>query len=221
MKIVLLLLLTLVLLACAASVREPPVTADHSPHYTVYLIGHGWHSGLAVRKTDIPRGLWPESGDFPEAQFLEVGWGDWDFYQAPDFSFWLMLKAGLWPTASVLNVVPLRYAVAEYYPCSDLIELDLSQPRFARLIGYIHGTFARDGSGRVAPLRSQEHRADRFYPARGQFTVFNNCNTWTAKALKEGGYPIRPPYPITAGSLISQARNYGRKLSPTRPCVLR
>src|SRR5262245_62172033 len=43
----------------------------------VYVIYSGFiHSSIAVRKADIPAGAWPASGDFPNARFVEVGWGD-------------------------------------------------------------------------------------------------------------------------------------------------
>jgi len=219
MKIAVLLLPALVLLACAASVREPQRPPENTAHFTVFLIGHGWHSGLAIRRSDISPGLWPESADFPEAQFLEVGWGDWDFYQASDFNLWLMVKAGLWSTASVLYVAGLRYPVGEYYPCSDVIELAMSKPHFERLLGYIHNTFARGVSGRVFPLSTGKPQIGRFYPARGHFTLFTNCNVWTAKALGEAGYPMHTPYPITAGSLITRATRFGRQVAPQGGCA--
>ena len=28
---------------------------------TLYVVNHGWHTGLAIRRGDIPDGVWPET----------------------------------------------------------------------------------------------------------------------------------------------------------------
>jgi uncharacterized protein (TIGR02117 family) len=215
------LVLALFLVGCAAAARDPDGPATRPRDVTFYLVGHGWHAGLAVRRTDIPPAWWPEIQDFPDAQFLEVGWGDWDFYQAPDFRFWFMVKAGLWPTASVLTVTGLRGMPIEDYPCSDVIELKLSPPRFERLIGYIRQSFARGGSVRVPPLHGGEVHVGRFYPAVGSFHLFNTCNVWTARALRDAGYPLHLPFSILSFPLIEEANHFGRRIGPLSACASR
>ena len=60
------------------------------------MVNHDWHTGLIVRGVGIPLGLVPETGDFPAANYLKLGWGDWDYYQSGDPGLWLTLKATLW-----------------------------------------------------------------------------------------------------------------------------
>jgi hypothetical protein len=45
----------------------------------------------------------------------------------------------------------------------------------------------------------------RFYPARGRFHIFRNCNTWVAEGLGVAGVPISR-FTITAGSVMAQVR---------------
>jgi len=208
LKAALLFLIITVCSGCAAPVKELSLPAAGEPSASVYLVNHGWHTGLMVRRADIPHGLWPESADFPAADYLEIGWGDRDFYQALAFDPGLALKAILFPTASVLHVVGFSGAEERYLPGIEVIELKVTRSRLERLIRYIHETYAREGAARAPPLRQGLYGDSRFYPAQGKFHLFNTCNTWTARALQAAGYPVTPT--IRAESLMAQARRFGR-----------
>ncbi|MGH8614630.1 MAG: DUF2459 domain-containing protein [Gammaproteobacteria bacterium] len=197
--------------ACTAPVKKNVdlLRADR-PATSLYLVVDSWHAGVVIKRADIPGELLPERRDFPEAEYLEFAWGDWDFYQAPKFNLGYALKALFFPTKSVLHVVGFRGPVVRYAPYRELIELHLSTRRLERLVGYIDETFARGGTGAVAPLGPGLYGDSRFYPARGKFHLFNTCNTWAAGALQAAGYPISPA--ITVDALVSQVRAFGAPL---------
>ena len=94
--------------ACTGQVKEQDDPAGNAPALSVYLVNHGWHTGIVFRRADIARAIWPEADDFPTAEYLEVGWGDSDYYQSRNPGAWLALKAALWPTPSVLCRAPAR-----------------------------------------------------------------------------------------------------------------
>ncbi|MBI2017354.1 MAG: DUF2459 domain-containing protein [Candidatus Rokubacteria bacterium] len=79
------LALLAVVLAATGCLR-PVATLDppraDEPTRPVWVLGHGWHTSLVVRREDVDRRLWPEVDDFPGARFVEVAWGDRDFYMA-------------------------------------------------------------------------------------------------------------------------------------------
>src|SRR5216117_2715228 len=69
---------------CAGPTKSlyPPRTGE--THRTVYVINHGTlHTGLAVKRSDIPGGVWPANRDYSSYKYLEVGWGDDDGYRKP------------------------------------------------------------------------------------------------------------------------------------------
>jgi hypothetical protein len=39
-------------------------------------VSHGWHTGLVIRRADIPEGIWPEPHHYADPAYVEVGWGD-------------------------------------------------------------------------------------------------------------------------------------------------
>jgi uncharacterized protein (TIGR02117 family) len=187
-----------------------PVLAQEEPRY-IYIVGHEWHTGLVVKYDDIEPRLWPEKDDFPEALYLEVGWGDRDFYQTPRAGLGILLQAALKSPASVLFVIGLPTAVPHYFPYADILEIPLSRRGLEALVRFIHVTYKRDASSRTIPLGpGHNHRHSMFYLAEGDYSLFNTCNSWISKALQAAGLPIKTA--LRAGGVMGQAKRYGRMI---------
>ncbi len=182
----------------------------------VYVVSHGWHAGLVIRRTDATAVQWPEQDDFPDATFLEVGWGDRDFYQDPDPSLGDRLKGAFWPTPSVLHIVGFRREVTAYFPASEIIRIDLPEANVDSLAAYIHRAYARDEAGRPIPLGPGLYGQSRFYEGRERYHLRKNCNTWAARALRAAGVPLRPAEVLTAGDLLKQVRRFGKVIQEAR-----
>ena len=178
----------------------------------IYLVSHGWHVGLVIRRTDATAAHWPEQEDFPDATFLEVGWGDRDYYQDPDPGVGKLLKAGLWPTKSVLHIVGFSRRVTAYFPRSEIIRIDVPEAGVDALAAYIHDAYARDDEGRPLALGPGLYGESRFYAGRQRYHVFKNCNTWAARALRAAGVRVRPAEILTADDLLAQARPFGETI---------
>jgi uncharacterized protein (TIGR02117 family) len=205
--------------ACAAPVKDLFPPGDNAVTRPIYLVSHGWHAGMVLRRTDIPADLWPENVDFPYAEFLEVGWGDKQYYQTPDAHLGTTLRAALWPTSSVLHIVGFNGAVTAYYSSSEIIEIKLGEPGFELLSRYIAASFARNGSGQALPLGRGLYGNSRFYLSRESYHLLNTCNVWTARALRAAGVPITPSFSITVEQLMAQAQTFGKvvRSKPAKP----
>lgn len=190
---------------CASSVPDrPPADASAA---VIYVMGHGWHTGLVVRRVDIPSGVWPEQHDFPEATYVEVGWGDEAFYRATEPSFALALQAAFKSQGSVLHVVGMPVPPHTYFPQSEMIPVHLSRDSLTRLSQFIHDTYRRDATGKAMRLGPGWYADSAFYQANGTYHLFNTCNTWIAKALLAAGCPMTPASAATAENVIAQARH--------------
>ena len=197
--------------ACAGSGEKtvcPP--GPDEPAITVYLVSHGWHAGIVVERADISNAVWPEQVDFSMGKFLEIGWGDRDYYQTPEPHWGITLKAALLPTESVLHIVAFDAPILTYFPRSEIIEIQLSEPGFERLSRYISASYAKDASGKSIPLGVGLYGTSQMYLSTETYHLFNTCNVWTARAIKEAGCPITPAFTVTVDSLMSQARRFGR-----------
>ena len=206
------ILLSLVCLAlCACAPRSPDPAPAHGagPLVAFYLVAHDGHTGVALRRTDIPRGLIPETRDFPQAEYLEIGWGNRDYYYGRNQGFWGTFSA-LWPSPSVLHVAGFRGRPADYFQRNEIVELELPVDGFERLVRYLHDAFDRGGAPAAAALGPGLYGESRFYPAWESFHLLRTCNVWTARALRTAGLPFRDS--ITMEGLMAQAREIGRRI---------
>lgn len=178
----------------------------------IYLTAHGWHTGIVLPVASVPDGVWPELMDFSDKRYVEVGWGDEGFYRSKDVSAMEALKAALVPTKSVLHVAGFNSRVEEYFTQSGIVEFRVSEKGFFELLRYINDTIERRGAPRAYLLGPGLYGMSGFYAARGQYTLFNNCNHWVARGFRKAGIDMDPADSLTAGSVFQQAAAKGRVL---------
>ena len=187
--------------------------ADLSPRQadelsvSLWLLDHGWHTAIAVRRADLDPTLWPEILDFAAATFVEIAWGDRDFYMATPATLWMAIRAAFGTGQSVLHVVGLDARVAGAFPGSESVELRVSRRGFEALTRFVADEHARDAEGRALRLRPGLYGPSWFYAARGHYSLANTCNTWIAAALHAAGLPVNPAGVITAGGVMRQVRH--------------
>jgi len=199
-------------LACGVTVyaegRVQPVNKENFKKI-IYLVSHGWHAGIVIKRADIPAILWSESQVFFNAEYLEVGWGDQDYYMTPDPHLGIALKAILWPTSSVLHIVGFNQVVTAYFSISEIIEIRLSDNNFKRLIQYIGASHERIKQGSSKPIAEGLYGNSQFYLSSETYHLFRTCNDWTAKALHTGGCPINSAVSTSAEELMYKAKTCG------------
>jgi uncharacterized protein (TIGR02117 family) len=192
----------------------PPAPAELGT--PVYVINHGWHTGIAVRRANIPEGVWHEHADVADSEYLEVGWGAREFYMAPEGTLGLALDA-VWPSPAVLHVVGFDGPVQQFFPQREIVEILVSDRGFERLAAFIGDAYAKDDSGRTMVVGRGQYANSRFYAAREKYSLLKTCNTWTAGALRSAGLPITSLYAVSPGNVMDQIRPLGRRLDARAP----
>lgn len=197
--------------ACANKPDIAPVAAQDSAANqvgtTLYVTSNGWHTGLVLPRTAIPPGHVPEAADFPDAPYLEFGWGDAEFYPAKDPTAAMVLRAAFTPTAAVMHVVGLAAAPQRVFPKSEVIQLRVDPDMMARLLNHIHESFDRTAGRRAVATGPGLYPDSFFYPATGHFHLGNTCNSWTARGLAFAGLPLEDTEIIRAEALMVQVRS--------------
>ncbi|MDP6352136.1 MAG: DUF2459 domain-containing protein, partial [Alphaproteobacteria bacterium] len=201
------LALALLMGACAAAPPAPlPSQTGLGTKTVIFVTSNGWHSGIVIARGDLPPDRLPETADFPNARFVEFGWGDADFYPAKQVTLGKMLRAALVPTPAVVHVVGLRAEPALAFPKAEVVSLPIGAENFDRLVDFIDASFERSGAARATATGPGLYAASRFYPATGSFHLFNTCNTWTARALAAAGFDVGAPGTSRAEALMQQVR---------------
>jgi len=185
--------------SAASAVQVPSPTSVH-------VVNHGGHAGLVLRASDVPAGDWPAKADFPDASYLEVGWGDRAYYMAADPGAWLGLKAVAWPTPGVLHVVGVDAAPARFFPGAEILEIGVSPAGLQRLLQHLRQSHELDGAGQPVTLGPGLYGHSRFYASREHFHLFKTCNVWVATALQAAGVQVSPALTLTTERLMVQLR---------------
>lgn len=178
----------------------------------IYLIQHGWHAGIAVRRADLPDDAWPVLDTFPDATYLEVGWGEARYYPDRARGIWGAVRAGGWPTASVLHVVPITDSVPERFPAQTIVRIPVDTTSLTALVEYVGDSFAAAGDSTSRPVAPGFYSDSHFFRSKLHYHVFNNCNHWAAGALEAAGCDTAPRWTLTVGQVVRQARDCGMLL---------
>ena len=210
-RLCLALALTCACTACVAS-RPPllgsiPRAEPTIPTVRVFIVIHRWHSGVVLPRAALAPEIVPEVADFPDADYLEFGWGDRDYYEGKRGA-WVILRAALWPTPGVLHVASCSGRVVTCFPYSRIVSLDMPDSALQRLSEKLSGSFQRGAQPKAEPLRPGLYGDSRFYPSREKFYLLKTCNTWTARLLQAAGYPVRPASSLTVDTVMRQLRPY-------------
>lgn len=170
-------------------------------------MSNGFHSGLAMRRRDIPSDIWPELDLLPDHDWVEVGWGSEIFYRAKRITPGVVLGA-FFPNPSVLHIVGWDDSPREIFP-GDLVRLEIDRADFGKLCQFIHDSYRFDGDQRPIDLGVGIYGDSRFVRARGLYYFPNTCNVWTARALAKAGVPIVPELCSTAGAVMAYGGRAG------------
>lgn len=194
-------------LATCETAPPPPAEDDAPRTHVIHVASNGWHTAIvAPAPTLTDTGLLPEAEDFPGAAFLEFGWGDRVYYPAKEKTIGMTLSAALVPTPAVMHMAGLAAAPRDGGSSREVVAVPLTEAGFLKLVEALAAEFERPAGGRAASVSRGLYPGSRFYNARGEFHLFNTCNTWTARMLRAAGVAISPSGIVTADGLMARLR---------------
>lgn len=164
---------------------------NKSGDHLVYLIKQNWHTAIVLSCSELNPDLFRELNSFKKYELIDIGWGDEEFYQSPGFDSGLAYKALFYKTPGALRVEGIDISKEAYFELSEIVvELTLTDSQFRNLCSYINNTFRLDDDEEVLVLSKRNGGKITFYKANGEYYLFNTCNTWLAKGLKQAGLQI-------------------------------
>jgi uncharacterized protein (TIGR02117 family) len=205
------LLLSLLAFAGAAFITSRPADPKLWPPrpdaraIEVFVVSNGYHTGIALPRPAVAefsseRGypaLIAVSQRFAAFDWLEIGWGDEDFYRnvptAGDITLPLAFRALFGRgNPTVLHVAGLGGDPASVFPAADLVRVPLSTAGFDRLLAGVDATFAPPIVGALPDLGRGLYGTALFYRATGSFNLLHVCNHWVDDMLGSAGLPTAP-----------------------------
>jgi len=179
------------------SVSLKPDKENYSEHQ-IYFIKQNWHTAVVIKVDELDSVLFEAYNSFDEFNLVDIGWGDEEFYQYPGFDFGLAFKALFYATPSTLRVEGINLSKEDYFELSEIvIELNVTEEQFQSICNYINKTFYVEDDGSTSILSQRGDGKIIFYKANGSYHLFNTCNTWLAKGLKESRLEIEDDIILT------------------------
>lgn len=186
-----------------------------APVVSVAVVDHGYHAGLVLPVAQL-RVMASQTGNgpllritqrFAAYEWLEIGWGDENFYRnVPELSFDTVhhvLRALFWRgNASILHIVGFSGVPGEVFARSRHVSLQLGDDGFMRLALAVGETFA-EADGDIVDAGPGLYGPSRFFQAKGNYSVLNLCNHWTGRALAAAGVPYFPVLATFSAGLMA------------------
>ena len=174
--------------------------------YSIFIVKYRWHSGIIINRSEAIAYFPFLENNFTNNKFIEIGWGDKDFYMAKDETFWLAIKAVLIPTSSVIHVHGFNENPEQHYSKNEIIELQLEELEYKSLIKSIQSSFATNSNKNEIKESIGLVTNSYFFLSNEKYHIFNTCNVWVAKRLNEAGIQVSPFRSITSNSLMKQLK---------------
>jgi len=182
----------------------------------IYLIKQYWHTAIVINKSDIDLNFLEELNINESSKLVDFGWGDEEFYQHPGFDSGLAFKALFYKTPSTLRVESIVISKQLYFDISEVvIKMDVTDEQLSDITEYIRNTMFKDKNNTPEILSVHGFGAIKFYRAKGDYHLFNTCNTWIANCLVKAGFNIEDNIILTA-QLFTEAASVGQVLKTTK-----
>lgn len=184
-------------LGCAYTLSRISVndTTKQPAEITVYILTNGVHTDLIlpVKTAEIDWSiLFPykqTTGNDSTQSLIGIGWGDKGFY----------LNTPTWADLTVQTAFNAVFGLgttavhATYHEViskdEKFVPLHITHEEYRQLIAYIKQSLQVDQSGNPIAIQTKANygTSDAFYEAKGRYSLFFTCNTWTNNALKSCG----------------------------------
>lgn len=167
---------------------------DPGPQMTIYLISNDIHTDIALpvknEVFDWETFLNKEDFKIRSSSWIEVGWGDRQFYfDMPTwdhFTWKLAADALFWPDPAVMHVTYLDRHPSEFTTAQ---KVNISYKTYKKMVDeYLRRFKTKDSKPIIIPDKGYD-QTDNFYEAEGSYSIVRTCNEWTSEILAVAGLP--------------------------------
>ena len=197
------LFLSILLSGCASVPSTKDVPVANTKH-TIYFIYRGWHTSILLDAKSLSLLVPQLEADLKNQKYARVGWGDGDYFTGKNKSLTSATKALVASSYSAMQFLAYDYEPFAEISAETRVPISISDQGLRDLASYIRNSVKVDASGQLVRLPVFGHTMGLFFQAKDSYGVFNNCNTWSAHALRVAGLPIATR--LTAQGVFRQAR---------------
>ena len=180
--IVLYLLIALILSNIPVNTNQLTKNKTHK----IYLSTNGVHLDIVVNKNDIDNIMLNRMALVDDYQYYAFGWGEENFYlNTPtwdDLTISTAFKAMFLKSSTIIHLT--RYHNNQ----ADWVSIKITDEKLRALTKYINESFVLNKQESFIFVNSTWYsQRDKFYKAKGSYSLFFTCNSWANDAFKQSG----------------------------------
>lgn len=177
---------------------------------TFYVINYSWHTGFILEWDELLAEKIPAAASLKEYQFVDIGWGDEEFYQTPGIDYYLAAKAVLIPTSSAVRIAGYKFDLELIKTMSDyLVEFKVGRKEYLKLLNFIDDSFEKNETEELFLLSESSNGRIKFFASHRYYHLFNTCNTWIAEGLNRAGLNVRTSLVVQSEDLFEEIKTIG------------
>jgi uncharacterized protein (TIGR02117 family) len=178
---------------------------------SIYIAKNSWHVGIILEIDESLISSLDAINQFDKFKYVDIGWGDAEFYQSPsDFDLLLAAKAILLPTSSVIRIQGYNSSINEITNWRDYVfEIRLDIAQYSKLCKFLSNSFSRDSTNQLLQTSENFNGIIRYYSSKQDYYLGYTCNTWVAEALEYAGTEVISSNVITAEELFKELIKIG------------
>ena len=158
---------------------------------SLYFTNNGLHTHLLFSAQEVRAYVPTLQAYFPDATWIQIGWGDYQYYGNPEQTKWMGVKALFTPTAAIMGILGVN-AIPEDIPKKrKLYKIPLDTGHWNAVLVFVCGHLKLDNANQITEVRVKGN-GEVFFEAHGTYTIFNSCNHWTARVLETAGLAMKP-----------------------------
>ncbi|HTF95923.1 MAG TPA: DUF2459 domain-containing protein [Cellvibrio sp.] len=178
----------------------------HDTSHQIHFIYREWHTSILLPAEAVIAHSRYMKEEAEGKLFIRVGWGDGVYFTGKNKSMGTATKALFISQYSALQLLTYAQDPFVSIPADTHVPLAITGKGLRRLIRYIDNSFVVDKQKNIVSLPAYGDGVGSFYQARERYGLFNNCNTWTGRALQSAGLPVKSRLHLTAQSVFDQAK---------------
>jgi hypothetical protein len=182
---------------------------------TIYVVGRGWHSDIGLPVAEVTGQLSSLERGFPGIRFMVFGFGERAYYMARHEGSGEMLTA-MFPSKSAILMTALSASPVQAFADQRVVMLRLPRAAAERLGEQIWNNLEMQSDGTAVRLADGPYAGSVFFASRETYDLFYTCNTWTARLLRDAGFPVDPDV-VFSGQLMAQVKRIAAAQSAPRP----
>jgi uncharacterized protein (TIGR02117 family) len=179
------LLCAALLCGCASVPRDAAIPDGEG---RIYVVERGWHTDIGLSVDAVSGPLASLEGSIPGIRYMVFGFGERAFYMAHEENSFTMLGA-LLPSKSAILLTALRAPPDVAFADYEAAALRLPQSGVDRIADAIWQSLEKR-NGVAIRLADGPYLGSVFYAGGETYDAFDTCNTWTARLLRDAGFPV-------------------------------